>query len=65
MARIVVCGYMIRHPLAGNILAYFHYLMGLHLLGHDVIYLEESGWPESCYQPETQMYGDDPSSGIE
>jgi hypothetical protein len=56
---------MIRLPLAGNVLAYFHYLMGLHLLGHEVIYLEESGWPGSCYEPATQMYGDDPASGIE
>ena len=29
MARIVVCGYMIRHPVAGNLLAYFHYSVGL------------------------------------
>jgi len=65
MARIVVCGYMIRLPLAGNILAYFHYLKGLHLLGHDVIYLEESGWPGSCYNPATQIYGDDPFPGID
>jgi len=62
--RIVLCGYMIRHPVAGNILAYYHYLMGLHRLGHDVVYLEESGWPNSCYDPAARAYGDDPTAGM-
>ncbi len=65
MARIVVCGYMIRHPVAGNLLAYFHYLLGLHLLGHEVLYLEESGWPESCYNPINHNYNDDPQVGLQ
>ena len=30
MARVIVCGYMIRHPVAGVMLAYFHYVLGLH-----------------------------------
>ncbi|MBW4453358.1 MAG: hypothetical protein KME55_12040 [Nostoc indistinguendum CM1-VF10] len=64
MARIVVCGYMIRHPVAGNLLAYFHYLLGLHHLGHEVVYLEESGWSESCYNPITRNYNDDPHVGL-
>ena len=42
MGRIIVCGYMIRHPVAGNLLAYFHYVLGLHRLGHEVVYLEEN-----------------------
>jgi hypothetical protein len=65
MARIVVCGYMIRHPLAGNLLAYFHYILGLHLLGHEVIYLEESGWNQSCYNPIDRNYSDDPRVGLD
>jgi hypothetical protein len=65
MARIIVCGYMIRHPLAGNLLAYFHYVLGLHLLGHEVLYLEESGWPGSCYNPVTRSYSDDPRIGVD
>lgn len=64
MARIIVTGYMIRHPVAGNMLAYFHYLLGFHLLGHEVCYLEESGWPNACYNPELGSYSDDPSYGI-
>jgi len=64
MRRIIVCGYMIRHPVAGNLLAYFHYLLGLHLLGYEVVYLEESGWSQSCYDPVVCDYGDDPQSGL-
>ncbi len=65
MARIVVCGYMIRYPVAGNLLAYFHYVLGLHRLGHEVLYLEESGWPDACYDPVTHDYGDDPHAGLQ
>lgn len=64
MARIIVCGYMIRFPLAGNILAYFHYVLGLSRLGYEVLYLEESGWPQSCYDPITKDYSDDPRTGL-
>lgn len=64
MARIVVCGYMIRHPIAGNLFAYFQYVVGLHRLGHDVAYVEESGWSGSCYDPATNGYGDDPTPGL-
>jgi hypothetical protein len=64
VARIIVCGYMIRHPLAGNVLAYFHYVLGLERLGHEVLYLEESGWPRACYDPVSREYGDDPHAGL-
>src|SRR5262245_3018044 len=65
MARIIVCGYMIRHPLAGNVLAFFHYLLGLARLGHLVCYVEESGgWQDPCYDPETRRCGEDPSVGL-
>lgn len=62
--KIVVCGYMIRYPLAGMMLAYFHYVAGLHRLGHEVTYLEESGWPGSCYDPLRECHGDNPGTGI-
>lgn len=64
MARIIVTGYMIRHPVAGNMLAYFQYLLGFARLGHEVSYLEESGWPDACYNPASESYGDDPAWGI-
>jgi len=65
MARIVVAGYMVRNPRAGNVLAFFHYLLGLSRLGHEVTYIEESGdWGPSCYDPETGALSDDPAAGI-
>ena len=64
MARVVVTGYMVRHPLAGNVLAYVQYVIGLHRLGHQVMYLEESGWDDSCYDPDVEDYGADPSTGL-
>ena len=64
MARIVVCGYMVRYPVAGNVLAFFHYLLGLQRLGHEVCYIEESGWPNACYDPAGGHWGNDPSAGL-
>jgi hypothetical protein len=65
MARIVVCGYMVRHPVMGNLLAYFHYLLGLSRLGHEVLYLEESGWPKACFDFARNRHTDDPNYGLE
>ncbi len=65
MARVIVTGYMLRLPMAGNVLAFFQYVLGLERLGHEVVYLEESGWPYSCYDPVTQHWLDHPASGIE
>lgn len=64
MARIAVAGYMVRHPVAGNVLAYFHYILGLARLGHDVLYVEESGWPYSCYDPGDRQWHDYPDAGL-
>jgi hypothetical protein len=64
MARVVVCGYMIRHPVAGNLLAFYHYVLGLCRLGHEVAYLEESGWPYSCYDPVARHWHDHPDTGL-
>jgi hypothetical protein len=64
MARIIVTGYMLRHPVAGNLLAFFQYVLGLHRLGHEVAYMEESGWPYSCYDPTTGHWQDHPHTGL-
>jgi hypothetical protein len=64
MTRIAVCGYMVRFPLAGMIMVYFHYLLGLHRLGHELVYVEESGWPTSCFDPVRNEHVDDPSAGL-
>ena len=64
MARIVVSGYMVRYPLAGMALAYLHPILGLRRLGHEVAYLEESGWTRSCFDPVQRKMGDDPTMGL-
>lgn len=62
--KIVVCGYMVRLPLTGNMLAYFHYVFGLHRLGHEVTYIEESGWPWSSYDPVGLTWEKYPTTGL-
>ena len=64
MANILVCGYMIRYPVAGNLLSFFHYVLGLRRLGHKVFYLEEGGWANSCYDPVNAKYSDIPEPGF-
>ena len=65
MVKIIVCGYMVRYPIAGNILAYFQYVLGLYRLGYEVIYLEESGWPYSCYDPHSAQWLEYPHTGLQ
>src|SRR6188768_3992203 len=65
MARIVVNGYMVRHPLAGNLFAFFHYVLGFARLGHEVVYVEESGWTNSSYDPRTRELVGWPAYGLE
>jgi hypothetical protein len=62
--RIVVTGHMVRHPVAGNIMAFMSYLIGLCRIGQHVVYIEESGWEGSCYDPHTGAMGDDPGVGL-
>jgi hypothetical protein len=65
VSDVVVCGYAVRFPLAGMVLAFANYVAGLDRLGHRVVYLEESGWDQSCYHPPTRGYGDDPTWGLD
>lgn len=64
MARVVVSGLMVRHPVGGNLYAFFHYVLGLARLGHEVAYVEESAWPGGCYDPVSGASGDDPGRGL-
>lgn len=48
--RIIVTGLVGQYPFGGVIWDYLHYLLGFQSLGHEVLYLEDSGaWP---YDPE-------------
>jgi hypothetical protein len=62
--RIVVCGYLVRAPLGGLAWHHLQYVLGLSLLGHDVLFVEDSEDWESCYDPDTHLMGTDPSSGL-
>jgi hypothetical protein len=64
VSLVVVTGYMVRHPVPGNVYAFASYVVGLERLGHRVVYVEESGWPLSCFDPQLGDYGDDPSAGL-
>lgn len=44
--RIIVTGLIAQYPLGGVTWDYFQYVLGLHQLGHDVYYIEDTGqWP--------------------
>ena len=49
MARIVVAGYLVRHPLGGYAWQAAHYLLGLAALGHDVWFYEDTGHYAAAY----------------
>ncbi|MGA3066732.1 MAG: glycosyltransferase family 1 protein [Tepidisphaeraceae bacterium] len=56
--RIIVGGLVGQFPLGGVAWDYFHYVLGLHELGHEVIYHEDTWvWP---YDPVQQMPVDKP-----
>ena len=55
---------MIRFPVGGFVWHHFQYLAGLDDLGHEVIYFEDYGWKESCYDPSGDVTSDDPAYGI-
>ncbi len=64
--RIVVLGYIVRGPLGGMVWHYLQYAMGFKALGHDVLFLEDSGddaW--SCYNPLTGQSTPDPAFGLD
>ena len=62
--RIVVLGYIVRGPLGGLVWHHLQYVMGLHRLGHDVIFIEDSDDYESCYDPARDALTSDPSFGL-
>lgn len=62
--RIVVLGYLIRGPLGGLVWHHLQYVLGLHRLGHEVLFLEDSDNYVSCYRPDTNGMSIDPDYGI-
>ena len=53
--RIVLLGAMAEIPVAGVAWQVLHYLEGFRRLGHDVVYVEDTGtWP---YDPDADLPG--------
>jgi hypothetical protein len=63
MARIILGSYMVRYPLGGMLSWALQYLIGFRKLGHDVFFVEKSGYPNSCYDPSRDAMSDDCSYG--
>src|SRR5262245_56824427 len=64
MARIVLGSYMVRYPLGGNLSWALQCLVGLQRLGHDVYFVEKSGYSHSCFDPVRDIMSDDCSYGV-
>lgn len=60
--RIVVTGLVATYPLGGVGWDYLAYVDGFRRLGHDVLYLEDTGaW---FYHPDDQTFSDDPAPNL-
>jgi hypothetical protein len=59
MARIVLGSYMVRYPLGGMMSWVLQYLVGLQSLGHEVYFVEKSGYADSCYDPSKNLMSND------
>jgi hypothetical protein len=62
--RILCSGYLIRYPLGGFSWHHLQYLLGLRALGHQVTYVEDFGWANSCYDPSTNQPTSNPQYGL-
>jgi hypothetical protein len=62
--RIVVLGYIIRGPIGGMAWHHLQYVLGLKLLGHEVLFLEDSDDYPSCYDPSTHQVSTDAAYGL-
>lgn len=64
MARIVLASYMVRYPLGGNLSWALQWLVGFQRLGHDVYFVEKSGYSCSCFDPVRNVMSDDCTYGV-
>ena len=63
--KILVMGYLVRGPLGGMAWHHMQYVLGLHNMGHEVYYVEDSGDDKyCCYNPETGSNNEDFSYGM-
>lgn len=62
--RIVILGYIVRGPLGGLVWHHLQYVLGLHRMGHDVLFLEDSEDYAACYDPDDNVMTTDPGYGL-
>jgi hypothetical protein len=60
----MVAGYIVRGPVGGLVWHHLQYVLGLHQMGHQVLFIEYSDEYPSCYNPQTHKFSDDPSYGL-
>ena len=62
--KILCSGFLVRYPIGGHSWHHLQYLVGLKRTGHEVIYFEDYGWDDSCYEPVTDTMTSNPGYGI-
>jgi hypothetical protein len=62
--NIVIAGYIVGGPLGGLVWHHLQYVVGLHAMGHQVLFVEDSDDYPSCYHPQTHQLSTDPSYGL-
>lgn len=63
MARIVLGSYMVRYPMGGMLSWVLQWIVGFQQLGHEIYFVEKSGYPDSCFDPIRGVMSDDCSYG--
>ena len=62
--NILVAGYIVRGPLGGLVWHHFQYWYGLHEMGHNVLFIEDSEDYPACFHPLSGTFSTDPIYGI-
>jgi hypothetical protein len=64
VATILLCSFMVRHPVGGVLSNNLQLLTGFARLGHDVYLIEKAGYENSCFDPDQRVSSDDCSCGV-
>jgi len=63
--NIIIAGYIVGGPLGGLSWHHLQYVLGLHKLGYNVLFVEDSDDYPSCYNPQTNELSQDPAYGLQ
>ena len=64
MARVVLGSYLVQFPVGGYVSWVLQWLIGLREQGHDVVFVERTFSPESCFDVSRGVMTSDPSYGL-